>query len=266
MLVPRALRGHHAATAAAPPTGPEAIFEASKQVDLFDLDTGGPYEAGIAMLPECAEVRAWNDEARALAEPIIDAGGAGDAAGARQVNALCEQMNDWVYDTAKAWLGQGKLVGVVGGDHHPLEPGACVPPFQEIPRVHHLRRPRRARAHRRPARRAGHRDGVPHPGPDPARRPRRPRPLRQGPHRLGQDDRVRHPDDRPGRPGRAPPPQGPRARADPRAGLAGPRRARPCWPVPAAASSRRSTAATASASSSTPCAAASTSPWPAPAA
>ena len=32
--------------------GPAAILEASRQVDLFDLETGKPYEAGIAMLDE----------------------------------------------------------------------------------------------------------------------------------------------------------------------------------------------------------------------
>jgi agmatinase len=94
--------------------GPKAIFEASKQVDLFDLETGKPYEAGIAMLEEPEAVRRWNDEARALAEPIIEAGGGGDPA---PVNALCEKMNDWVYSHARAWLDRGKLVGVVGGDH-----------------------------------------------------------------------------------------------------------------------------------------------------
>ena len=31
--------------------GPGAILEASKQIDLFDIETGKPYEAGIAMLP-----------------------------------------------------------------------------------------------------------------------------------------------------------------------------------------------------------------------
>ena len=28
--------------------GPRAVFDASKQVDLFDRETGRPYEAGIA--------------------------------------------------------------------------------------------------------------------------------------------------------------------------------------------------------------------------
>jgi agmatinase len=95
-------------------SGPKAIYEASKQVDLFDLDTGKPYEAGIAMLEESEELRAWNREARELAQPIIDAGGGGDPSA---VNALCEKMNDWVYKHARAWIERGKLVGVVGGDH-----------------------------------------------------------------------------------------------------------------------------------------------------
>ena len=32
--------------------GPAAILRASRQVDLFDVETGKPYETGIAMLPE----------------------------------------------------------------------------------------------------------------------------------------------------------------------------------------------------------------------
>ena len=31
--------------------GPAAILKASRQVDLFDVETGKPYEAGICMLP-----------------------------------------------------------------------------------------------------------------------------------------------------------------------------------------------------------------------
>src|SRR5437868_10969563 len=66
--------------------GPEAILEASKQVDLYDIETGKPYEAGIAMLPTPADVVAWNAAAKKLAAPVIEAGGAGtDAALARNV-------------------------------------------------------------------------------------------------------------------------------------------------------------------------------------
>lgn len=98
--------------------GPAAILEASKQVDLFDLDTGKPYEAGIAMLGEPAHVRAWNDEAKAAAAPIIESAGVdADAAALAKVNGFSEKMNEWVYATTKQWLERGKIVGVVGGDH-----------------------------------------------------------------------------------------------------------------------------------------------------
>lgn len=98
--------------------GPELILEASKQVDLFDLDTGKPYVPGIAMLENPEQVRAWNDEAKALAAPIVESGGLeADRDALAKVNALSEKMNDWVYQTTKQWLGKGKIVGVVGGDH-----------------------------------------------------------------------------------------------------------------------------------------------------
>ena len=32
--------------------GPAAVLQASRQVDLLDRETGRPYEAGIAMLPD----------------------------------------------------------------------------------------------------------------------------------------------------------------------------------------------------------------------
>src|SRR5690349_25024055 len=54
--------------------GPAAILAASRQIDLHDVETGSPWRVGIAMLAESEEVRAWNAEGRALAEPIIAAG------------------------------------------------------------------------------------------------------------------------------------------------------------------------------------------------
>ncbi len=110
--------------------GPQAILEGSRQVDLFDLDTGKPYEPGIAMLDEPAEVRAWNDEAKKLAAPIVESGGLEtDVAALAQVNALSEKMNQWVYATTKHWLDKGKVVGVVGGDHS--TPFGCIKAYAE---------------------------------------------------------------------------------------------------------------------------------------
>jgi agmatinase len=98
--------------------GPEMILEASKQVDLFDLDTGKPYEPGISMLPMPGDVREWNDAAKAIAAPIIESGGLeANPDALKKVNEISAQMNAWVYETTKHWLAQGKIVGVVGGDH-----------------------------------------------------------------------------------------------------------------------------------------------------
>lgn len=98
--------------------GPKAILEASKQVDLFDLDTGKPYEPGIAMLDEPQHIREWNDAAKAIAAPIVESGGVEvDEEALAAVNEYSAKVNDWVYETTRQWLERGKIVGVVGGDH-----------------------------------------------------------------------------------------------------------------------------------------------------
>jgi agmatinase len=101
--------------------GPEAILRASRQVDLFDRETGRPYEAGISLLPISDETRRRSDQARRRALPVIEAGGTGDdhalRAAAAEVDAMADELQASVHDQAAAWLAKGKLVGVVGGDH-----------------------------------------------------------------------------------------------------------------------------------------------------
>jgi agmatinase len=101
--------------------GPSAILRASRQVDLLDRDTGKPYESGIAMLPISETVRAWSDEAKALAATVIENGGAqGDpqlAMNLDRVNDLGRLLNGWVANETRAWLQCDKIVGIVGGDH-----------------------------------------------------------------------------------------------------------------------------------------------------
>lgn len=101
---------------------PSAILRASRQVDLFDLQTGRPYEAGIAMLPIDPEIARLNAEACAAAEPVIEAGGVlGDdpalASGLARVNAASAELNARVETEVRTWLGRGKIVGTIGGDH-----------------------------------------------------------------------------------------------------------------------------------------------------
>lgn len=101
--------------------GPAAILAASRQVDLYDLDVERPYEPGVHMLAESAQVRAWNEEGRALAQRVIAAGGviADDelAQALARVNALGARLNEYVAAETERLLAAGKLVGVVGGDH-----------------------------------------------------------------------------------------------------------------------------------------------------
>lgn len=100
--------------------GPAAVLEASRQVDLFDHETGRPYAAGIAMLDIPKNISRWNRVAKALAKIVIDHGGADDRKtklAAQKVNAFSERVNAWVYDQTRALLAAGKMPAVLGGDH-----------------------------------------------------------------------------------------------------------------------------------------------------
>ncbi len=100
--------------------GPEAVFEASKQVDLFDRETGRPYESGIAMLDIPETVAAWNAKAKDIAAAVIEKGGVVDDVtrnAASEVNKISEAVNEWVYEQTRALLIAGKMPVVLGGDH-----------------------------------------------------------------------------------------------------------------------------------------------------
>jgi agmatinase len=102
--------------------GPQAILEASKQVDLFDLEVLKPYEAGLFMLEESAEIRALGERAKAQAARVIEVGGVIEGnpelkAALDSVNEAGIRLNDYVYAETRRLLGQGKHVALVGGDH-----------------------------------------------------------------------------------------------------------------------------------------------------
>ena len=86
--------------------GPAAVLEASKQVDLFDHETGRPYEAGIAMLDIPRKIAGWNSKAKKLGRKNV-----------RAVNKISESVNEWVYDKTRALLDTGKISVLLGGDH-----------------------------------------------------------------------------------------------------------------------------------------------------
>jgi agmatinase len=102
--------------------GPAAILDASRQVDLYDVETGRPYEAGIHMLPIPEHIRQLDAAAHPDAERVIAAGGVHDgdpelARVAARVNQASERVDAWVRGEVERLLRAGKRVGVVGGDH-----------------------------------------------------------------------------------------------------------------------------------------------------
>ena len=86
--------------------GPAAVLDASKQVDLYDHETGRPYESGIAMLPLPRKIVQWNAKAKKLGRKNV--GG---------VNKISTAVNEWVYAQAWAILNEGKVAVTLGGDH-----------------------------------------------------------------------------------------------------------------------------------------------------
>ncbi|MSQ02147.1 MAG: agmatinase family protein [Myxococcales bacterium] len=96
--------------------GPASLVSASLQVDLFDVEYGDVWQAGIALLPEDARIRAWDAEAEPDALRVIERLGH-DAEAAARVNLLSERVNELVYAAAVATLDAGKIPALVGGDH-----------------------------------------------------------------------------------------------------------------------------------------------------
>lgn len=103
--------------------GPEAVLEASKQVDLFDIETGDVYMNGYFMQPIPEDLIALNRTMKAKAKVIVQAiedGRENEAEPQRlqkEINEASTKVNDWVYSQAKALFAKGKIPAVLGGDH-----------------------------------------------------------------------------------------------------------------------------------------------------
>lgn len=101
--------------------GPAAILQASPQLDFYDLDVEDPHLVGIHMLDPDPRIEPWNAEGRPLAQRIIDNGGQAGTDELRRalsrVNELGACLNALVADQCTRLADQGKIVGIVGGDH-----------------------------------------------------------------------------------------------------------------------------------------------------
>lgn len=104
---------------------PEAILEASYQVDLFDPFVKDAWKLGLAMKDIDVDLAAKSNTLRQKAEHYINqlAGGSSIAENPdlgtilSEVNQACIEMNAWVKKQSLELLNQQKLVGLLGGDH-----------------------------------------------------------------------------------------------------------------------------------------------------
>lgn len=104
--------------------GPEAILEASVQLDKYDFDHPGGWRRGIGTLEFDYSIRQTSRTLREEAEKVIihlESGGLPTekyaAKRLERINEASRQLNESVYGVTKQWLDAGKKVGLVGGDH-----------------------------------------------------------------------------------------------------------------------------------------------------
>ena len=102
--------------------GPQAILEASTQVDLFVNDIQDAWKLGIAMQPIPQSLLDESTKLRELSSQYIKALEGGTPVSPTdpvlgKINEACENLNIYVKSTTQRYLREGKLVGLVGGDH-----------------------------------------------------------------------------------------------------------------------------------------------------
>jgi agmatinase len=105
--------------------GPEAIFNASFQVDLYEPEIKDAWKIGIAMEEISEELESRAEILRKGAKAYIDVLTKGgdptkdELAGKilMQINAGSELLNAWVKERCLEWMNKGKLVALLGGDH-----------------------------------------------------------------------------------------------------------------------------------------------------
>lgn len=109
---------YHSGTA----KGPQAILDASSQVDLSIKDIPNAWQLGISMLPIPNELHEESSRMRELAAEHIKALEAGEKniqgnPIVARINEASENLNVYVKTTALKWLKENKMVALVGGDH-----------------------------------------------------------------------------------------------------------------------------------------------------
>lgn len=105
--------------------GPEAIFNASFQIDLLHQDFPELWKLGIFMDEAPEDWSKLSSEYKGLAQPIIEALENGEdietfpalQTDLDKINKACKKLNEEVKDKVLFWQNKGKKVILLGGDH-----------------------------------------------------------------------------------------------------------------------------------------------------
>lgn len=104
--------------------GPQAILDASAQVDLFDYHVEKAWENKIGTAQQSSFIAELNSRTRKKAKEVINLlsqGAAPETDNIKkltdEVNSASEEINKFVYEETKKLISQGKTVGVIGGEH-----------------------------------------------------------------------------------------------------------------------------------------------------
>lgn len=106
-------------------SAPDAIIEASTQLDFYDSYAPDAWRRGIATAEIDYSIQELSGLFRADAVKIMEHLEAGNkiednfvlSRRQEKINAVSGQINNKVYDSARRFMSAGKTVGVVGGDH-----------------------------------------------------------------------------------------------------------------------------------------------------
>lgn len=105
--------------------GPEAVFAASFQVDLYDPYVKDAWKLGVAMEKVNHDIKSQSNALRQEAEKYIAIYADGkdpahDPAMQQirnEINMACVNLNQWVKTESTKYLDEGKVVALLGGDH-----------------------------------------------------------------------------------------------------------------------------------------------------
>ena len=105
--------------------GPQAVYDASFQVDLYDPYIKDQWKTGIAMEAVPKKLKKKSDKLRKKAEAYISLLEKGRSpeknkkmrSAQKLINAECKELNKFIKGKCLHYLSKKKIIGLLGGDH-----------------------------------------------------------------------------------------------------------------------------------------------------